>query len=137
MEMLTSDGFVAALLAACPELSWPDCDDDDGVYPAFGLGILPALADLLPPLLDSTSNVRSNHIDEYQRLPRGGTREAADLVTRLYSFLEHAAAAGDETVTHAIGLELGNGGYRELTSSQLVSLAGPLTQNLVLGQAER
>lgn len=132
MATMDSDGFTAALLKARPELRWPDAADDDGVYPSFGLGIIPALVELLPPLLDPPSDVRGDHRDEYQPLPTRGTGDAAGLVARVYQFIEHAAVAGDETVTEAIGVELGTGGYGGLTPAQLVSLAGPETCRLVL-----
>lgn len=50
--MLDSDGFKSAPLEACPKIRWLDSDDDHCVYPSFGLGILAALVELLPLLLD-------------------------------------------------------------------------------------
>lgn len=137
MEQLTSDDFPNCFLAVCPELEWPDAEDDVGVYLTFGLGILPALRYLFPenPGLRVPAPTVDTSGDEpyFRSMPSPGTAEADDLVRRMYDFIERAAQRGDDVVTMAIKVELGDGGYEHLSVNDLVERAGPATRRLVLG----
>jgi hypothetical protein len=139
---LDSARFPSELLAQCPELAWPDHEQDKGVYMAFGLGILPMLRLLLDPdgphpspdHPQETVRQRMQRERYFSAAPQPGSAAAESLLQRLYAFIEHAAQHGDQIVQQAIGIELGEFGHGRLSVDDLLARAGPGTRALAVAR---
>jgi len=130
---------VDGLLAACPELvpAWAELAEsmqsedalEVGIYNVLGQVVLPAVAYLLGEEGNAALPIRD---PAFADLPDIGTRQASDLVVRIYKELDRWASSSDESLRGAVWIEFVEAGYGSLTVEDLTAHAGPIIQSWVL-----